>query len=256
MSAGDFALLHGGGHGGWVWEGAVEALSQQAGDGTVRTLQLDVPGCGAKRGRNTDQTSVDDIATELVADIEAASMHDVVLVGHSQAGCILPRMVAIRPDLFRRLVYITCSAPLAGQTVLDMIGERLHGEDPEKVGWPIDPRRSTLEERFSVMFCNDMSSADRTSFMAKLGKDMWPAQSYRHTDWSYEHLDAAPATYVVCLQDNILPVEWQKKFAERFRCDRVVRIDAGHQAMITRPHGLAEILRNESAVHRSALSVD
>jgi pimeloyl-ACP methyl ester carboxylesterase len=142
-------------------------------------------------------------------------------------------------------------APLAGQAVLDMIGDGLHGEDPEKVGWPIDPHGATLEERFPVMFCNDMNPSEREAFMAKVGGDMWPARSYSHTDWSYDHLDAVPATYVVCLRDNILPVEWQKKFAERFRCDRVVQIDAGHQAMDTRPHGVAEILRNESAVERS-----
>ena len=43
-----------------------------------------------------------------------------------------------------------------------------------------------------------------------------------------------------------LPVAWQEIFAERLHADRVVRIDAGHQAMNTRPHELAAILLAEA----------
>jgi pimeloyl-ACP methyl ester carboxylesterase len=175
-------------------------------------------------------------------------MQDVVLVGHSQAGCTLPRMVAIRPDLFRRLVFRTARRP--GSSGHDR-GRVTRGGSGESGVADRPPRRDS-RRALPVMFCNDMNPSEREAFMAKVGGDMWPARSYSHTDWSYDHLDAVPATYVVCLRDNILPVEWQKKFAERFRCDRVVQIDAGHQAMDTRPHGVAEILRNESAVERSS----
>ena len=36
-------------------------------------------------------------------------------------------------------------------------------------------------------------------------------------------------------------------FARRLKADRVVRIDAGHQAMTSRPHALAEIILRETA---------
>jgi pimeloyl-ACP methyl ester carboxylesterase len=245
VTSSSFAFLHGGGNGGWVWDETIDALS--IGDDSTQVLRLDVPGCGSKRGRHTDEISTDDIVAELIGDIEAAGMHDVVLVGHSQAGSILPKMVTMRPDLFRRVVYVTCSSPLNGQSVVDMIGGGLHGEDPDKIGWPIDPRASSPEERYSIMFCNDMSPTEEVEFLAKLGKDMWPMESYGHTSWSYEDLGAVPASYVVCLKDNILPVHWQRTFAERFRCDRVVEIDAGHQVMNTRPHELAQILTDELA---------
>ena len=65
--------------------------------------------------------------------------------------------------------------------------------------------------------------------------------------WRYDHLAAIPASYVVCERDNILPTAWQERFAERFHADRIARIDAGHQAMNTRPQGLAEILLIEAA---------
>jgi hypothetical protein len=47
----DYALLHGGGQGSWVWDETIAALGVQGGGTFGRALALDAPGCGAKRGR-------------------------------------------------------------------------------------------------------------------------------------------------------------------------------------------------------------
>lgn len=236
-----FVFLHGGGQGSWVWDETVAAIG-------VRTecLALDVPGCGAKRGRDTAAIAFDDIVRELIADIEAAGLRDVIMVGHSQAGCVLPRMAEFRPDLFRRLVYVTCSSPLSGQTVQDMIGNGVHGQNEDEVGWPLDPATHSMEERFRACFCNDMTADETAAFMRKLGADMWPMSSYAATEWRYDHLAAMPASYVICERDNILPAAWQERFVQRFHADRTSRIDAGHQVMNTRPAELADLLLAEA----------
>lgn len=240
----DFAFLHGGGQGGWTWEPTVAALALQAG-GKARTLALDVPGCGTKRGRDTSALGPDAIAEELLADLDAAGFGETLLVGHSQAGGILPRMAARDPERFRRLVYVSCSIPLEGQTVLEMMGKGPHGSDPDAVGWPAgaegDPRT-----RYPQMFCNDMTVQAATGFLAALGKDSWPARSYTETHWPAAPVQV-PASYVLCLRDGILPVAWQERFAARFGCGQVVCVDAGHQVMNSRPHALAEILLLEAA---------
>jgi pimeloyl-ACP methyl ester carboxylesterase len=241
----DFAFLHGGGQGSWVWDETIAALLAQSG-GTARCLALDTPGCGVKRGRDTGAIAFDEIAPELVGEIEAAGMGDVVLVGHSQAGSTLPGMAKLRPELFRRLVFVTCTAPEPGRTSTEMMGDGLHGQNENEVGWPVDPATSSLGERFAAMFCNDMAEAETNAFLAKLGKDMWPASTYQNREWSYDHLNAVPSTFVLCLQDQALPPAWQERFAARFSADRIVRLDAGHQAMNTRPQGLAEILLAEA----------
>jgi len=245
MAVVNFAFLHGGGQGSWVWEQTIAALEAQS-DGTVNCLALDVPGCGAKRGRDTAAVEFDDIARELNADIEAAAMNDVVLVGHSQAGMALPRMAEFAPGRFSRLIYVTCSAPPPGMTTIERMGEGLHGEREDQVGWPVDPKTSTMEERFRVMFCNDMAPADQDAFLAKLGEDMWPMSSYSYRDWRYDHLDGIPAIFVHCMQDMSLPPPWQRRFAETFRAGKTVHIDAGHQVMNTRPQALAEVLLAEA----------
>lgn len=242
----DYAFIHGGGQGSWVWREAVAALNRQAEDRIGRVFALDVPGCGTKRGRSTDKLTLSDVAQELISDIEAADMKNVVLVGHSQGGQAMALMAEMQPGLFRRFIHVSCSIPLPGQTVMQMMGKGIHGSNPNEVGWAAGTDAQEIAERHSQMFCNDMNGELARAFLAKLDKDMWPRQTYAFTDWRYEALDAVPSTYVVCLRDRMLPVKWQLIFAERFRCGQIVRIDAGHQAMTTRPQSLAEIISHEA----------
>ncbi len=248
MSTAHYAFLHGGGQGGWVWEDTIAALHQQTGGACGQVHALDAPGCGAKRGRDTSGLGIDDIASELIADLEDAGMKDVILVGHSQAGTMLPRLAEIRPGLFRRLVYVSCCAPLPGQTIPQMIGRGQHGSHPEEVGWPLDPAQHPHQEQYRHMFCNDMGEDEAARFLAKLGRDRWPDQTMQASDWRYDHLKNIPSTFVLCLQDSILTPPWQEKFAQRLHTQRTIRIDAGHQVMNTRPQALAESLRHEASI--------
>jgi pimeloyl-ACP methyl ester carboxylesterase len=244
----NYAFVHGGSQGSWVWDETIEALISQAGSRPIRTLALDVPGCGTKRGRGTSQLGAEDVASELISDLERANLKDLVLVGHSLAGTLLPLMAAAKPQLFKRLIYISCSAPLPGQSVRTMMGSCIRGSNKDEVEWPLDPKIHDIQSQLPVMFGNDMNQEQLASFMSQLGEDQWPEQvSLKVRNWRYDHLDATPSSYVVCLKDNILPVHWQEEFARRFRSKRLVKIDAGHQAMNTRPQAIAEILNFEAS---------
>jgi pimeloyl-ACP methyl ester carboxylesterase len=243
----DYAFIHGGGQGSWVWQQAMATLDRQTEGKAGCAFALDVPGCGTKRGRATDDLTLPDVAQELISDIKAAGMKDVVLIGHSQGGQAMALMAQMQPGLFRCFIHVSCSIPLPGQTVMQMMGKGAHGSNPNEVGWPAGTEAQDIAGRQRQLFCNDMNGELATAFLAKLDKDMWPRQTYAFTDWCYEPLDAVPSTYVVCLRDRILPVKWQEMFAERFRSGRIVRIDAGHQAMTTRPQALAEIISHEAA---------
>ena len=237
----DFVFLHGGGQGGWVWDETVAALHAQS-RGEHRVLVLDGPGCGAKRGRDTAGMTFADITAELVSEIEDAALTDVVLVGHSQAGIHMPPMIELRPGLFRQAVFVTCTAPDPGLTVIEMTGERVH-----KGGHPFNDTSLPVRERYRRMFCNDMAPEQADAFLDKLGPDQWPACCYFHDEWRHDHLRDLPVSYVLCLQDSILPLAWQEHFARTVHARSTPRIDAGHQVMNTRPQALAEVLLAESA---------
>lgn len=239
-----FALLHGGGQGSWVWHALRDRLEALG----ARVVLLDVPGCGTKRERGTAAIDATMVAHELVEDCRAAGSGPIVLVGHSLAGAILPRMAELTPDLFGRLIYLSCSAPNAGVSFANQIGKGVHGDDPETVGWPVDPATHSTDERYRAMFCNEMSDAEGDAFLSQLGHDHWPMDVLTRTDHRYDHLSRIASTYIVCERDRALPAGWQRRFAERLRCDRIVSLDACHQAMNTRPGPLADLLLAEAGL--------
>lgn len=238
-------FLHGGGQGGWVWRQTIASIERQS-DTIAQCLALDAPGCGQKRGVDTQSYAFTDTTRELIADIQAAGFKDVMLVGHSQAGMTIPQMAQLAPaGLIGRIVYVSCSAPLSGMTTLDQMGEGPHGSNPDQVGYVLG-RDATMNDRYRTMFCNDMDDAAATAFLALLGADGWPASAYRWNEWQYDHLRQIPSSYVLALQDQALPAAWQERFADRLHARRLHRIDAGHQVMNTRPEALAEILLAEA----------
>lgn len=242
----DVVLVHGGGQGAWAWDEVVEALARQAGpgDGLGRVLALDVPGCGTKRDRDTAGLDVDDVAADLLADVDAAGVRRAVVVGHSQAGTVLPRLVAARPGTFVAAVHVSCSAPAPGQTIAALMGTDRRGEHPEEVGWVRTGQGPEADRR--AMFCNDMDPDQVARFGHRWGHDAWPDRC-RSADasWASDPPPGVASTYVLLLRDAALPLPWQERFAARLGVDRTVRIDAGHQVMQTRPHALAEVVLAE-----------
>ncbi|EQB32392.1 hypothetical protein M529_09095 [Sphingobium ummariense RL-3] len=109
----------------------------------------------------------------------------------------------------------------------------------------------SFEAASRLMFCNDMAPAQADAFVAKLGQDHWPPDALTVSDWRYDHLTECTGTYVLCLADQAVSPAWQELSAKRFHASRLIRIDAGHQVMHTRPHALAEILRQEAGFYNS-----
>lgn len=243
MNGPHFAFLHGGGQGSWVWAELKNLLEARG----ASVQLLDVPGCGVKRGRDVASLSAQGVARELVDDIDAAGPDPVILVGHSLAGSILPRMAALAADRISHLVYISCSAPLPGVSFRGQMGTGLQGDHPDQVGWPVDPAKHSADERYRLMFCNDMTVAEADAFLAKMGQDIWPMDPLECVDHRYDHLVAVDSTYIICLRDAGLPPVWQRRFAERLHCQHRVDLDAGHQAMVTQPGRLAEHLLAEAS---------
>jgi pimeloyl-ACP methyl ester carboxylesterase len=228
----NFLFQHGAMVGGFVWDEAIAAVQERSED--ARCLALDVPGCGAKRGRDVREMPFDDIVTDLLADIDASRMSDIVLVGHSQGGTLLPRLVEARPGLFRKLVYIACLAPAPGQSVMEAVEAENAGE---KV------KATTIMEGLRSMLCNDMDVPTTRDFLARLGGgDAWPPHSYAERNWRYDQLKDIPSTYIFCNQDQCVPPAKQDNYLQRLQLDRVIRIDSGHQPMNSRPGELADLL--------------
>jgi len=179
----DFIFHHGGGQGSWIWDETIAALKRQSG-GSARCLVLDVPGCGKKRGRETADMTFDDIVSELAAEIAAAGFDKPLLVGHSQAGQVLPKLELAMPGAFARHVYVSCIAHTPGNMIQDdMVLQVEQDPDGPLASVFFDPDLP-MREKFRVMFVNDMTRAEQDAFLDKLEKDDWPPIAYTETRWS------------------------------------------------------------------------
>ena len=86
-------LVHGGGLAADSWELTVDEIHRLAPELTV--LALDMPGRRNKPGDLREMT-IADYVDSLVGDIESAGVDDIVIVGHSMAGVMVPAVVTAR----------------------------------------------------------------------------------------------------------------------------------------------------------------
>ena len=126
-------------------------------------------------------------------------------------------MLELRPDLFRRAVYVTCSAPPAGRSTLEHDRHAAStARTRDEVGWPVGSGDDSMAERFHADVLQRHERRPRPP-------PSWPSSARTcgrlltdsHRDWRYDHLGADPGELsCVCLRDLILPVAWQELFAE------------------------------------------
>lgn len=238
----DLVLLHGGNHGSWCWGPFLEALNEQPGC-FERVITLDMPGCGKKRGRDVVSLGLDDVVEELNQDLRVLGVSQVVLLGHSIAGAVLPRMVLAAPQLFSRLVFLACALPDEGQSIQQMLGSTRHGESPDHVGWPLDPMHSTPQAMTMAMFGQDLNPQTLDWLLSEVSQDTTPPCVATESISREGYAGMIPASYIITLRDNILPVDWQSRFAQRAGAGKVIEIDTAHEPFVSHPHLLAEVVR-------------
>jgi pimeloyl-ACP methyl ester carboxylesterase len=220
-----FVLVHGGAHGAWCWGPMLQYLERPA-------LALDLPGRGA-RPADLDGLRTADFATAVVEEIEAAGVSRAILVGHSMAGITLPRVLERIPERIAQLVFVACTVPREGQSVLDAIAM------PEN----LRPRRPELldEAQARAMFCSDMDEEQADFVLSRLCPEALAPMSEPARLAGLRH--PAPRSYVKLLRDQTLSPALQDEFARNAGpgC-RVHELDTGHDAMVSRPRELAAVL--------------
>jgi pimeloyl-ACP methyl ester carboxylesterase len=112
-----FLLLHGGGHGGWCWQDVARRLHQEGHDAYTPTLT----GFGDRSHLDTSQVTFETFVTDIVNVFTFEDLHDVVLVGHSMGGTVIPRVAEVVPDRIRRVVWIAAAVTQDGQSLIEAV---------------------------------------------------------------------------------------------------------------------------------------
>ena len=225
-----FVLIHGGAHGAWCWQPLLEHLAAPA-------LAVDLPGRAGRPG-DLETLSVRDFAAAVVEDVEQAGLSRVVLVGHSMAGLTIPLVLERIPERVAHVALVSCVLPREGESVLDAIGTPVEQR-------PRSPADLLSEAVAREMFCNDMDEAQTRFVLERLCPESVRVMNEPARTAGLRA--AVPRCYVKLLRDQALSPPLQDEFIARAgpAC-AVHELDAGHNAMISRPAELAAVL-NEFA---------
>jgi pimeloyl-ACP methyl ester carboxylesterase len=230
-----FVLVHGAWHGGWCWS-RVTALLRAAGHAVhVPTLT----GLGERRHLISPQVNLDTHITDVINVLEAEELQEVVLVGHSYAGIIISGVADRLPARLRRLVFL--------DSLLLPSGKSLFSDFPKEV---VEARLKAIRETGagvgavspnSPRAFGITDSADTEWVMRRLTPQ--PVGTYLQPLTLQAPVgNGLPKTYIECTVDPIATLEPTKA---RVRADATWnhrRLATGHDAMITAPRELAELL--------------
>ena len=204
-----FVLVHGAFRGGWAWDRVAPLLRAAGHDVHAPTL-------------SGDAASLDRWVEEV---LPYADGDDVVLVGHSQGGVVV-REVALRRPV-RAIVYVDAAVPDPGERAVDL------GVSPPQ----LPPRETVIPPR-PVEPVGDLDAATA----AWMNQRLVPVPFAPSLDPASPGQPDATTTYVFCtgtppaypcgttrsrLDERGIPYAW---------------IEAGHDAPLTRPEAVAELL--------------
>ncbi|MEM7057663.1 MAG: alpha/beta fold hydrolase [Pseudomonadota bacterium] len=228
-----FVLMHGAWHGGWCWRPVAEILRSRGHKVTTPTQT----GLGERRhlisGDLTLQTFIDDLVNHILAE----DLVDITLVGHSFGGNAISGAAEEIPEHIDNLVYLDCTMLMGGEILLDKlppgkIGERIAAmsETGNDIALPPpDPSAFGILEPGQAAWVQSRLTPHPISTMTS------PLPIKRLPG------NGLPARYIACtdpiyhqpgrIREWLTPMGWP-----------VQELPTGHDAMITAPTDLAEVL--------------
>ena len=220
-----YVLVHGSWHGGWCWQKLLPFLKQD--NLTVYTPTL--TGMGERSHLVTRTSGLSLHIQDIVNMLEFEDLHEVVLVGHSYTGMVITG-VAEYSDRVGKLVYLDAIVPEDGESMFSLFNgmeaEFTQSADKQGLVPPWAP------EEYGVTDPQDV---------AWMTPRLTPMPLLTHA----ERLQAPtmkaktlPRSFIHCAQFGL------GVFGEKIRREggTVFTLNTGHDAMITQPQALADIL--------------
>jgi pimeloyl-ACP methyl ester carboxylesterase len=182
----------------------------------------------------------DDWVRSVCDDIETAGLDDVVLVGHSGAGFVIPGVAARLGGRTRGLIFVTANVPAEGRAPVEFMRADLRARTIE--------HRDAIFDRTSGRtlgglrpgeppLVTDLEVIDNGP---RLGMEA-PGPLFEPFTWNGfpTHL---PRTYIRCLRDRIIGPALVDTMVANMGGAKLVDIDAGHDVATRSPAELSALL--------------
>jgi pimeloyl-ACP methyl ester carboxylesterase len=229
-----YLLVHGAWHGGWCWKRVANILRADGHEVFTPTLT----GLGEREHLLNGNIGLDTHINDVLGVLKYEGLLDVVLVGHSYGGMVITGAAEKAAERIAHLVYLDAFVPGDGQSLVDfqpleVVAKFKKRALTEGGGYKLPSFRA---EAFGVTKEEDLAwvkpRLNPHPFKTKLDA----------VHLSNPTAAAIPRTYISCSNQVGGPFV---QFAERFKKDKAWRyreIFTGHDAMITEPEKLADLL--------------
>jgi pimeloyl-ACP methyl ester carboxylesterase len=229
-------LIHGGAHAADSWDLTIAELRSKITG--LRVLAVDLPGRRAKPG-DLRTATIRDWVDSVVGDIDQAGLDRAVVAGHSMAGLVMPGVVTrLGGERVVEAVFATAFVPPQGLAMADT----MWGPAAPFARWGARlgrPYKLPIAAR--ILFCNGMTRDQRQFAMSRLYTESMTIVG--------EPVDSSgmpagvPRTWIMTLRDRTLSKAQQLASIEALGgVDAMYSIDTCHDAMISEPELLAQIL--------------
>jgi pimeloyl-ACP methyl ester carboxylesterase len=226
-----FVLVHGAWHGGWAWQRVAPLLRAAGHDVHAPTLT----GVSDRAHLLNPSVGLSTHAQDVVSLMDAYDLEDVALVGHSYGGQVITGVADAVPGRIAMRVYLDGFAGDDGEAAVELQPATVAGHYRESVagqgfGWLIPVR--------SLAKMGVTDEADVAWLTPRLTPHPWLTftEKLRLTG----AVSGVPAEFIEC-------VDWMRVFkGQRERAESrgwpVHEIATGHEAMVTAPKALADLL--------------
>ncbi|HTL42070.1 MAG TPA: alpha/beta hydrolase [Pseudolysinimonas sp.] len=236
LVSGIVVLVHGSFHTGACWE----PLAANLGTAGIETRAPTLPGQLGGPPLNAWRVSMNRYGEAIVAAAENLGGR-VDLVAHSMGGLGASRAAELRPELFRRIIYLSAVVPRLGRYSMLDVGRRL---GPELQRAPRIHRNGTITVK---------PEAARAAFYHRVPPERqeWAIERLSpqplSTSWSSVHTTAdrfgrIEKHYIGCSDDRALPPETQRAMQSHQEFASVHLIDSDHSPFLSATTELTTVL--------------
>jgi pimeloyl-ACP methyl ester carboxylesterase len=235
-----FVLVHGAGHGGWCWRRVAELL--RAAGHRVYTPTL--TGLGSRAHLLSPDVGLDTVISDVVGVLEYEELTDAVLVGHSFGAVVACGAADRATEHLASVVLLDGLLARPGATPMDSL-------DPDLAAARLAGARDIGGTR--TLPAQEIAGYGITDpdDLAWVRRRLTPHPLRTYTD----RLDVSaplgaglPCVYVACTDPAYPSVANSAAMARQQPGWRYRELATGHDAMITAPGALAELLIEEAAV--------
>lgn len=230
-----FVLIHGGRHGGWAWRLVAETLRQAGHEVFTPTLT----GLGERAHLLTPQVGLDTHIKDVIGVFNFEDLDNAILVAHSYGGMVVSGALEVVYSRVRHVVFLDAHMPTSGESVFDLIGPERNQRMREMAdvgghGWVVPTSDASwwgITDPDQLAWVNSKVTPQ-------------PLKTYTDHLGHIERVWTLPGTFIECNPSRISELELERVRA-RDAIDSqfsIERLDTCHEAMITAPKALADIL--------------